>query len=53
MPTLDAPDRLEHWSLKAFHSLGGILKDAASADWKALGNQASAPLKHLECRNPG
>jgi hypothetical protein len=42
---------LEHWLLKAFHSLGGILKDAAAADRKALSNQASAPLKHLELRN--
>jgi hypothetical protein len=44
---------LEHWLLKAFHSLGGILKDAAAADRKALNNQASAPLKHLELRNSG
>ena len=52
-PTLESPDRLEHWSLNAFHSLGGIVKDAAAADRKALSNQASAPLTHLECRNPG
>jgi predicted enzyme related to lactoylglutathione lyase len=53
IPTLEAPDRLEHWSLNAFQSLGGIIKDAAAADRKALSNQASAPLTHLECRNPG
>jgi hypothetical protein len=50
-PKLEAPDRLEHWPLKAFHSLGGIIKDAAAADRKALSSQASAPLKHLELRN--
>ena len=51
-PTLEAPDRLEHWPLKAFQSLGGIVEDAAAVDRKALSNQASAPLEHLECRNP-
>jgi hypothetical protein len=33
--------------------LGGILEDAAAADRKALNNQASAPLKHLELRHSG
>jgi hypothetical protein len=52
-PKLEAPDRLEHWPLKASRSLGGILKDAAAADRNALNNQASAPLKHLEHRHSG
>ena len=50
---MEAPDRLEHWPLKAFRSLGGIVEDAAAADREALSNQASAPLMHLELRNPG
>jgi hypothetical protein len=52
-PNLEAPDRLEHWLLNASRSLDSILKDAAAADRKALSNQASAPLKHLELRNLG
>ena len=50
---LEAPDRLEHWQLKASRSLDSIVEDAAAADPKALSHQASAPLKHLELRNPG
>ena len=53
IPKLEAPDRLEHWPLKASRSLGGIIEDAAAADPKALSNQASVPLKHLELRNSG
>ncbi len=52
-PKLEAPDRLEHWPLKASRSLGGIVEDAAAADREALNSQASAPLKHLELRNSG
>ncbi len=53
IPKLEAPDRLEHWLLKASCSLGSIVEDAATADPKALSSQASAPLRHLELRNPG
>ena len=52
-PTLEAPDGLEHWSLNVFQSLRGIIEDAATADRKALSDQASKPLKRLEDRNPG
>jgi P-type Cu2+ transporter len=52
-PKLEAPDRLEHWPLNASRSSGGIVEDAAAANRKALSNQASAPLKHLELRNSG
>jgi hypothetical protein len=52
-PKLEAPDRLEHWPLKASRSVGGLIEDAAAADRKALSTQASARLKHLELRNSG
>ncbi len=52
-PKLEAPDRLEHWPLKASRSLGSIKQDAAAADRKALSDQASAPPKRLELRNSG
>jgi hypothetical protein len=53
IPKLEAPDRLEHWPLNASRSLSCITEDAAAADPKALSNQASEPLKHLELRNLG
>ena len=35
MPMMEALDRLEQEASKAFHSLGGILEEAAAADRKA------------------